>query len=145
MPDTRTDFAYTTDAGVEVVGSRSILTRTNQKVWALTTFRRQVDPDRLGGQHRDYRTVGLFKRRSQAFYILRKDIGDLDEAGYYQYAVIEPLPLTLYPTNKPEDRLWFEHHRDTNRWVQLPAEPEEITAIYRTMGAGGVPSWATIG
>jgi len=74
-------------------------------IWTVTTYRRRRDE---GRRHRERRTVGFFYDQITALKIVEGNYGDLEEAGWYQFAVVEPLGSGLYPTNEADERVWFE-------------------------------------
>ena len=82
-----------------------------------------------------HRTVGIFGDVPSARVILDGDYGDLNEAGYYPYAVIECFRYGLYPLGtEPE---WYEYKSGT--WVKIEAAPFERPVIKHQ------PHFATIG
>ena len=116
-------------------------------VWALTTIRRDVDPKL---RIRRAATVGLFSTPDAAEVALREDWGDLDEAGYYQFAVIEPVALDcVYPffsgSYAPEDTpRWWEHGgRDNDQWFPIDGEPDVIRLERKALHVAG--TWHQIG
>lgn len=123
-------------------------------VWAITTYRRT--PDRQLGNRvvRNRRTVGLFPTQEEALTIVEGNYGDLEEAGWYQYAVVEPIAFGLYPINDAAERVWYEFCRpadppetdqtNTGRWVKLTQCPE---VIWKELGLDKerVTNWSEIG
>lgn len=123
-------------------------TINQERVWSLTTYTRDTVKRCADCKFRYGRTVGLFQTAWDAISVLENDIGDLDEAGYYQYAVVEPLMLGLYPLNSADDRLWFEHrfpHPDDKHgmWVRLDGFPEGMRA--QLCGSADFGTWSRIG
>lgn len=76
------------------------------------------------------RTVGFYFTLEKAEECVRKDWGDLDEAGYYNYLVIERLREGLYPSVSlnPDHQLWFKHDRTEDKWVKTE-KPECLSNI----------------
>jgi hypothetical protein len=113
-------------------------------VWAVTTYRRTADK-RIGRRViRDRRTVGLYPSSAEAVTHVLHNCGDLEEAGWYQYAVVEPIALGLYPINDPVERSWFEFSLTAELWVPLTGIPQAILddmGLRRDMLA----NWSTIG
>ncbi len=71
-------------------------------MFAISTLRReghavserQSDPELFS------RTVGLFETEAEAVRVFDKNLGDLNEAGYYPLAVIERIEWGLYNPEK---------------------------------------------
>lgn len=116
------------------------------QVWAITTYRREAT--RQFGQKtvRDRRTVGLFETRQEAVECVLANHGDLEEAGWYQFAVVEPLPLGLYPVNDPSERTWFEYHQTAQGWAQLPELPAALREEHGIgVHLGDFTNWTEVG
>ena len=60
------------------------------------------------------RCVGYVSQLSDALYILEHDIGDLWEAGYYPYAVIEDVQEGLYQYD--QNPLWFKYNEELDKY-----------------------------
>ena len=72
----------------------------------------------------DTRTVGYFSTVERAIECLEKNWGDLNEAGYYPWAVIEAVPEGLYPVLDQEESIFWEWQGGENGiWKRLPAPP----------------------
>jgi hypothetical protein len=124
------------------------------KIWALTTYQREATK-KFGDQKvRDRRTVGLYDTQDRAIEVVEGNYGDIEEHGYYQFAVVEPLPLGLYPINREADRIWFEFQqvsdqpctegcRDpqwcdhNHKWVRLPVGTPQVLKDQYSIGKGG--------
>jgi len=72
------------------------------------------------------RTVGYYPTQEKAIRCVENDWGDLDEAGWYGYAVIERVDSGLYPTIDSEESLWYHYDHEEDKWKSLPAAPEEL-------------------
>jgi hypothetical protein len=113
-------------------------------VWAMTTYRRTADKSIGRRVIRDRRTVGLYPTAAEAIAHVLHNCGDLEEAGWYQYAVVEPIALGLYPMNDPAERSWFEFSLTEELWVPLSSIPQVILddlGLTRDM----LTNWSTIG
>jgi hypothetical protein len=80
----------------------------DDKLYALTTFTfpaEECDDEKAIITPSRSRTVGVFKAFVDAVEVLSADMGDLNEAGYYHYAVIETITWGLYPIPK-EQKVW---------------------------------------
>ena len=72
-----------------------------------------------------YRTVGVFSELEQATAIAEKNSGDLCEAGWYNWLVIEKMPYGLYPI--PEEIIWYEWiGKEDGCWRRIEGVPELI-------------------
>ena len=72
-------------------------------VWAVTTIRK-VDTKAFPF---DARTVGLFKQQADAIEAVLGNYGDMNECGYYPWAVVEKIILNcLYPSDR--EGTWFQ-------------------------------------
>ena len=111
-------------------------------VWFVTTYRRTADLKICGKLVRKRRTVGFFRDKLAAIACVEGNYGDLEEAGYYQYAVVEGLPFGLYPLG--EDRTWFEFNMDTERWERSDTAADVIAAQYG-MPAIRFSGWTEVG
>jgi hypothetical protein len=107
-------------------------------VYALTTIN-DMDPMRSAserGYRYDARTVGLFHTVEDAISIAHGNCGDINEAGYYPYVVIERVEIgCLYPGIGIEERVWM-------RW------DEELDGYVKFDGAGAptnICNYSTIG
>ncbi len=71
-------------------------------IYVLTTigFRENDEPH--------FRTVGWFPSPEEAVEIVEGNYGDLEEQGYYKYAVIEKQECGLYPTEYIDESVWLE-------------------------------------
>ena len=93
-----------------------------QGVYAVTTIGKvQKEASRI-------RTVGIWADKAQALDILKKNFGDLNEAGYYPWAVIELCPFGLYPVFDEEKhpQTWFEFK--DGAWVKLDKIPDYLSS-----------------
>lgn len=108
----------------------------NDAFYALTTLCFQEHSSRRTERTR---TVGIFNNLGEAKTILLKNIGDLNEAGWYPYAVIEELPMNcLYPQiiahKEKLSRHWFQFDHELNTWRAID-DPAEVPILpYATIG-----------
>ena len=114
-------------------------------IYTVTTLRIK-DPQKHN------RTVGWYAERAEAFGCLDQNLGDLVEAGYYQYAVVEEVPDGLYPVTLPDGqrtRRWFwkavREVRDEGNWhwERLDGEPNCLKPDPTV--AGGYNAYCQIG
>lgn len=118
-------------------------------VWAVTTIRRHRDNDR---PLRRSTTVGLYTTREKGDEVVEGNYGDLEEAGYYQYAVVGPIALNcLYPSILRFDledagivASWWEFNRDERRWERIDGEPQELIDEVKTLCGCRIASWTNL-
>jgi len=95
--------------------------KPEQSVYAVTTYRHE--PERPWPWAA--RTVGLFLREESARLCVEENRGDLDEGGWYGWAIVEKVPLGLYPMSA-ESAVFFRFDRGAQRWIRLEAKPPEL-------------------
>lgn len=95
------------------------------KIFTVTTLRR-IDPNSgigFGG-----RTVAWYKDFKDAEKCILTNSGDINECGYYPYAVVEEVEEGLYPIN--EKVWWFEWQGGFKNGGYKPIEqPEKLKNI----------------
>lgn len=62
------------------------------------------------------RLVGIYKTLEKAKQCVVEDWPGFDEAGYYNYIVIEPLWEGCYP-GMGDNYVWFKHDYDNRKWI----------------------------
>lgn len=82
------------------------------------------------GKHQNIRVVGYFSKYEDALEVVFKNYGDIYEAGYYPYALIENVPEGLYKYDMTPQ--WFKWNIDYG--YQPCDTPEE----YKNMVGFGV-------
>jgi hypothetical protein len=88
----------------------------------ITTIRTKLDKNSVVF---DSRTVGFFAKKEDASYCLEHDVGSLNEAGYYPWAVVEKIPEGLYPMPSQEDNEFWEWvGREDGHWQIMQATPD---------------------
>ena len=78
----------------------------------------------------DSRTVGWFNCKDDAVQVIRENMGDINEDGYYRYAMVEELGQGLYPVPNPLDgshETWFS-------WKNQYIEPHADGDIFHEAG-----------
>lgn len=111
-------------------------------IYTITTYRRE--PTRKMLFH-DRRTVGWYKDLSVAIGVVERNGGDLEEAGYYHWAVIEEVPEGLYGIGKKMEPIWFEYAGD-DTWVRIDVSPNRCPAeIKAALGMDNIHNWSEIG
>lgn len=107
-------------------------------VYAVTTYRRTTNltaEERYSARTR--RTVGVFATLAEARKIVSYNRGDLEESGYYAYAVIESVPMGLYALDREQ---WWYVYAGGNRWRRLSHVPPDLDAAYPHLA-----NWSDIG
>lgn len=85
----------------------------------------------------NHRTVGFFEDKKNAEYCLEHDVGGLNEAGYYPWAVIEKIPEGLYPIPEQyESEFWEWKGKIDGHWERMKKPPEgqegnNFTEVFR--------------
>ena len=74
------------------------------------------------------RCVGWYKDLERAKDSVRRDVGGLCEAGYYNYIVIEESPEGIYGITSSERSWWFYHSDLKNCWVECE-KPKQLTPV----------------
>jgi len=95
-----------------------------KEIYTITTLNITEEAERLDGinfkEYRD-RCVGFFFSLNAAKLCVLNDYGDLNEAGYYNYLVIERLSEGLYPgcgrSDEEQSEWWFKRDYELNKWV----------------------------
>lgn len=64
------------------------------------------------------RCVGYFTEVEAAIEVIENNIGDIYEAGYYPYAVIEKIPEGLYQYD--QNPMWFTYIEKTEKYQPTP-------------------------
>lgn len=122
-------------------------------IWMVTTYRRTADQPIGKRTFHGRRTVGYFHSEQDARTIVKGNYGDIEEAGWYRWAVIEAVPCGLYPFPDKKRTIWYEFvfglgrgagGRRLGRWVRLKSRkpPKPITDA---IGFDRIVSWSTIG
>lgn len=80
------------------------------------------------------RTVGCFATVEKALEVVKNNWGDLNEAGYYPWLVIEEMPFGLHPM--PVQAIWFHWDDGWQRIEDLPSELSELKTVISGSGIG---------
>lgn len=67
------------------------------------------------------RTLGWESSLSEAIKIFERDIGALNEDGYYDIGVIEALPRGLFQLTR--DKMFFRFDHEKGKWERLSNPP----------------------
>ena len=71
--------------------------------YALTTLRKRENDASII----EYKKIGIFKTIKEIHNIFQLDIGDISEAGFFSWALIEECPYGLYMYSYYEE--WWTH------------------------------------
>ena len=94
--------------------------------WFITSLRFKTSDERpLNAE-----TVGFFTSKEEAIYAIENNWGDLNEAGYFPWLVVEGLKENcIYPLLQDgKDQIFFEWQgEDDGKWVpcDFPKEIED--------------------
>ena len=80
------------------------------------------------------RCVGYFSKLEDAVEAVINNYYDLNEAGYYPYAVIENIPEGIY--HYDENPIWFKYDKNTNKYIQIDQRPVGIEEYMIGFGIG---------
>jgi len=95
-------------------------------IWFITTLRLETDRKHTiyKDKHWDYfrlskRTVGCYTKQEDAFEVIEKNYANLNESGYYPWAVIEGLDEGIYPYATEERQFFFRWAgKDNGKWIK---------------------------
>ena len=102
-------------------------------IWFLSTIRFNKNGVTYAGYKNgimlNSRTVGFFPTKEEAIEILENNYGDLNEAGWYPWAVIEEIEDGLYPfdVHIEEKQIFFEWNEKKETWQKIDDYPLKIT------------------
>ncbi len=116
-------------------------------IYTITTYRRTADRKVGNKLWHDRRTVGWLSDLAVAIRVVEHNGGDLEEAGWYRWAVIDEIPEGLYGIGdgRKMDPLWFEYAGD-DRWVRIDVSPHRCPAeIKEALGTDRILNWSEIG
>jgi hypothetical protein len=72
------------------------------------------------------RSVGFFHTFEEAEQVLKENIMDINECGYYKYAVIEIVPPGIY--TYPREELWYKWNHEKDSYEPCP-KPERFQQV----------------
>lgn len=88
------------------------------KVCAITTWRGEDHPEERS-------TVGLFQDSADAFEALEHNWGDLNEGGWFPWAIVEEMEFGLYPDLIFVAAYLFD--QEGGEWRKCPGMPDAIS------------------
>jgi len=91
---------------------------SNNKIFIVTTIRHALN---VGS-----RAVGYFNTFKEAEDALVNNIMDINECGYYPFAVIEPTTPGFYTI--PREEFWYRWNNDIHEYEPCP-KPERFNKI----------------
>ena len=100
----------------------------DNKFYALTTF----SPSYLanGQKERRVRTVAIYQNKESAVETIEKNRGDLNEAGYYNWAIIEEYEYGLYPEVDHDSSLLYKFDREKEIWIKTELSDPDFDIDY---------------
>lgn len=72
------------------------------------------------------RCVGYYETFQEAEYAIKNNIMDINEHGYYKYAVIENIEPGIYNYNRRE--IWYQWNVDKEQYEECP-KPERFLKV----------------
>ena len=111
-------------------------------IYTVTTIRLEEKMAQNGKKYidTDSRCVGWFETLEKAVEIVKGNYGDIEEAGYYKWAIIEKIKPGLYSSGGKKNEVWFKFvRRNTNikahsssnitaRKIKCPADYKNIVS-----------------
>ena len=94
-------------------------------IYTITTIRTEKDD-------RSVRCVGWAQNKESAFNIVTHNYGDINESGYYRYAVVEKIRTGLYCT--PDKEFWFDWDEPTKKYCSIDKPKEFENIVNFSMG-----------
>ena len=105
----------------------------NKNIFTITTFQHIGDvylKDGKSFKHRGSRTVGYMHDKQKAIQLVLNNTCDLNEGGYYPYALVEEVPEGIYGIDSElsfEDRVtWFAWCDDSNSYKIIDKCPDDL-------------------
>ena len=91
---------------------------------------------KIGKENKTYgRCFGWFEELTRAIEYAEKNIGDMNEAGFYSHLVIEEIESDIiHPI--PRECIWYKFDRDQNKWVELSEAPKFAEGKFNFSGVG---------
>lgn len=75
------------------------------------------------------RLVGWYNDKDIATDMVECNDLDINEGGYYSFAVVEKVPEGTYAlSSQADDEVWYEWNKTTKKYVSA-AKPEALTSI----------------
>ena len=99
-------------------------------IWFITSLRLKISDE----HPLSVETVGFFTSKEEAIYAIENNWGDLNEAGWFPWLVVEGLKENcIYPLlNEAEHQIFFKWQgQDDGKWVPCDF-PEEIEKYLET-------------
>ena len=93
--------------------------KNEEPIFTITTVK--------GALNSGTRCVGFTHTFKQAEEIVKNNIFDINEMGYYPYVVIEETNSGLY--SYPRKETWYVWDGRTNTYEQIPEKPERFKQI----------------
>jgi len=78
------------------------------------------------------RCVGWFPNKEDATEVIVENHGDINECGYYPYALIESVKPGLYNCDREE--IWFKWDDDKNQYIKCDKPDNFKNSICYSMG-----------
>jgi len=79
------------------------------------------------------RCVGWFPNKEDAIEVIIENYGDINEAGYYPYALVEGVKPGLYNFDLREE-IWFKWDDDKHQYIQCDKPDKFHNTLCYSMG-----------
>ena len=101
----------------------------NKKFWFIASVRENTAYREDGSSYKyhDSRCWGFFEDKEKAIKAVEENWTDMNEAGYYPYAVIESVSEGLLTVvDNPEETIWFKAIYKDNKFIkyEITEQPE---------------------
>lgn len=91
---------------------------TNKLIYTITTIRHAL--------HATHRAVGFYHDFNDAHEAVENNSLDINEAGYYPYAVIEVLLEGIY--SYPRSEYWYKYNKEKDKY-ETCEKPEKFKQV----------------
>jgi len=78
------------------------------------------------------RCVGWFPNKEDAIKVIVENYGNINEAGYYPYALVESVKPGLY--NFDREEIWFKWSNDKHQYIKCDKPDKFHNTICYSMG-----------
>ena len=100
---------------------------TEQTGISFITTLTKLKPTHSGHEARASRCVGYLLNKDEAIEAVKANAGDINEAGYYPFCVVETLGEGIYPNTI--STAWFEWDQDKGGYQEIDGPPEDLERV----------------
>ncbi|MBO9428218.1 hypothetical protein [Sulfitobacter sp. R18_1] len=94
---------------------------------SLITTLTKLKPTESGIETRYPRCVGYLFNQEEAIEAVKANAGDINEAGYYPFCVVETLGEGIYPNTI--STVWFEWDQDKGGYQEIDGPPKDLKGV----------------